>query len=66
LNHEENSEAVVQVINVIGQKAFEEKIPVTDGLLQKEIQLDAAANGFYIVKVMVNNQVYSQPLLISE
>jgi len=59
-NSEEYAEADIQVFNMTGQVVSDETTIVANGVLQKEIQLsDAAADGTYLVKVTVNDHVYS-------
>lgn len=65
LNNDAGGEAIVQVISMVGQVVFSEKLPVVNGALQKEVNLqNAAADEMYFVKVIVNNQVYLQRLVI--
>ncbi|HYV90676.1 MAG TPA: T9SS type A sorting domain-containing protein [Chitinophagales bacterium] len=59
LNNEENEEAVIQVLNMMGQVVYDKTTTVANGVLQKEIQLSDVANGVYLVKVTVNGDVYS-------
>jgi len=63
LDDEENSQAIIQVLNMLGQVVYDETTSIANGALQKEIQLsDAAADGMYLVKVMINDQVFSSQI----
>lgn len=53
-----NTPAIIQVINSLGQIIYNEKTFVMNGLLQKEMQLDNVTAGMYLVKVIVNDQMY--------
>jgi hypothetical protein len=66
---EVNTLATIQVINTLGQVVFHDVSEVLNGLLQKEIQLNDAAAGMYLVKVIINDsrnnrdkQVYSSQI----
>ena len=60
MDQEETAEAKIEVLNMLGQIIISEKAAVDQGKLQKEIQLgDAAANGMYLVKVIINDRVYT-------
>ena len=60
LTNEEDVEAKIEVLNLLGQIIISEKETLDEGKLQKEIQLrDAAAVGMYMVKVTMGNQVYT-------
>jgi N-acetylneuraminic acid mutarotase len=54
-----NAPAIIQVINSLGQIVYAEKVSVASGMLLKEIQVNSLPAGVYLVKVIVNDQVYS-------
>ncbi len=62
IGDEETSEATIQIINLLGQIVDEEKVLITQGLLQKEIQLSDKAEGMYLVKMMVGERVYKSQI----
>jgi len=62
LDDEENSQVIIQVLNMLGQVVYDETTSVTNGALQKEIQLRDAANGMYMVKVTVGDEVFSSQI----
>ncbi len=62
IGDDETSEATIQIINLLGQIVHQEKVLITQGLLQKEIQLSDEAEGMYLVKVMVGDNVYSSQI----
>lgn len=67
LNNEDEGEAIMQVINMFGQVVVSEKLPVVNGLVQKEVQLKGvAADEMYFVKVIMNDQVYLQQVVIQK
>jgi hypothetical protein len=47
------------VINLLGQVVFAESSALLNGKLQKEIKLHDAADGIYLVKVTINEKMYS-------
>lgn len=61
LNSEnEISEAEIEVINALGQVVFSQSSTIRKGKLQAEIQLsDDAAEGMYLVKLIVRDHVYA-------
>ncbi|HYV95451.1 MAG TPA: MopE-related protein [Chitinophagales bacterium] len=60
---DQHSEATVQVMNIIGQKVYDQKFATANGMLLQEIVLDKAAqNGMYLVRVIANDQEYSVQL----
>jgi len=61
-----NAMATVQVINMIGQKIYEENIPVVNGRLQKEISFTNETDGVHFVKVLVNGEQFTSRVLISK
>jgi len=59
LNDEENSQAIIQVLNMLGQMVYDETTSVANGVLQKEIQLSGeAAEGMYLVRVTIKDCLY--------
>ena len=54
-----NDDASVMVTNELGQVVFAEKLSVVKGVLRKEIQLKDASDGMYLVKVTINDRMYS-------
>jgi hypothetical protein len=60
LSDEESSEAKIEVLNLLGQVIISEKATLNRGELQREIQLsDAVAQGMYLVKVTINDKVFT-------
>lgn len=64
LGDDENSKAMVNVINMIGQVVYDETLPVSNGVLRQEIQLKNSTDEMYLVKVIVNDRVYVQQLMV--
>ncbi|HYV92291.1 MAG TPA: MopE-related protein [Chitinophagales bacterium] len=63
-NEEVNDNGSIEVMNLVGQIVYSEKLAVTDGELKKEISLDhSLPGGMYLVKVMMNSKVYSSQLI---
>ena len=63
LSDEENSDAKIEVLNLLGQIIISENAQFEKGKLQREIQLsDAAAEGMYLVKVTINNEVFTSQI----
>lgn len=59
----ENADGKIEVLNLLGQIVISEKTKLEKGKLQREIQQgDAAAEGMYLVKVMINNQVFTSQI----
>jgi len=61
-----NDEATIQVVNMIGQKVYEERKQLADGELQSEIRLENQPEGVYLVRVIVDEHVMTTPLVLSE
>lgn len=61
LDDEETSDAQVQVLNMIGQAVSIDNVQLTidNGRLVKEIHLGDVAEGMYLVKVTVNEKVFT-------
>ncbi|MEO5675778.1 MAG: T9SS type A sorting domain-containing protein [Chitinophagales bacterium] len=63
LNNGLNAEVTVEVLNLLGKKVYSQQVQLLNGMLQKEIQLDeATTEGMYLVKVIINDQVYSSQI----
>jgi len=62
LNDEVTAEGIIEVLNMLGQKMISEKVQMVKGVLQKEIQLSDEADGMYLVKVIINDQVFSSQI----
>ena len=65
LDDEETSQAEVQIINLLGQTISIEsgELKVENGKLVKEIQLNNdAAEGMYLVKVIINNKIFTSQI----
>jgi hypothetical protein len=62
LSSEVASDAEVQLMNLLGQIIYEKRLLVVNGELQQEIQLDDAAAGMYLVKVIINDQVFTSQI----
>jgi hypothetical protein len=56
---EENREAKIEVLNLLGQIIFSENGKVENGKLFREIQLNDAAEGMYLVKVTIDDHMYT-------
>ncbi len=65
-NTPSSGNAVLSIANTLGQIILEEKIPVNDGVISKEIQINDAASGIYFVRVSADDEVFSQQLIISK
>ncbi|HYV94116.1 MAG TPA: MopE-related protein [Chitinophagales bacterium] len=65
-NDASNDDAIVQVTNTLGQIIFDQKIPVTNGELQKEIQLNDAAAGMYYVNVIAGGHQFRTQVAITK
>lgn len=64
LNKEVNGEAVVQIYNTLGKMISVEKTPITNGVLFNEMKLNAnLAAGIYLVRVIVNDEIYQRQLV---
>jgi len=51
--------ATIEVFSEIGQRVYQEIVPMSEGNLHQEVQLqNSALTGIYFVRVVVNNQVY--------
>ncbi len=60
LYDESEGMATLQVYNSLGQVVINENVPVTEGRLMKEINLqEGAARGMYFVNVKFNGQAYN-------
>jgi len=57
-----NTTATIQVINTLGQIMYDKTTWVMNGLLQKEIRLNDVADGMYLVKIIINDQMYSSQI----
>ncbi|HUM46387.1 MAG TPA: MopE-related protein [Chitinophagales bacterium] len=56
--------AMVSVYNSLGQSVLQENVPVTDGLLSKEIQLrNSDAAGLYFVRVVYDGHLFNGQLV---
>jgi hypothetical protein len=55
-----NSEATIQFLNMLGQVLYHETTSVASGMLREEIQFnDTVAEGMYLVKVTINDKVFT-------
>jgi len=54
-----NAIAWVQLINTLGLRLRDEPVPIVNGVVQKEIELQNVAPGIYMVSVTVGNKVYN-------
>jgi hypothetical protein len=55
-----NSEATIQFLNMLGQVVYHETTSVASGMLREEIQFnDTVAEGMYLVKVTINDKVFT-------
>ncbi|MBA2407550.1 MAG: T9SS type A sorting domain-containing protein [Chitinophagales bacterium] len=64
LKAEDNGEAIIQVINMLGQVIYAEKATVIDGTLKTIINIDNINKaGMYHVNVIVNDNLYSRQFL---
>ena len=59
INTKENSEATIEVINQLGQVVWKKTGEVTNGKLNKEIRMYDTATGIYLVRVILNEKVFS-------
>ncbi|MEO5674894.1 MAG: T9SS type A sorting domain-containing protein [Chitinophagales bacterium] len=60
LNVELNAEVTLEVLNMLGEKVYSQQVQLVKGVLQKEIQLDEAnIDGMYLVKVIINDQLFT-------
>jgi hypothetical protein len=60
MGEEENAEATMQILNLLGQVMYYETTSVASGMLREEIQFnDAVAQGMYLVKVTINDKVFT-------
>ncbi|HYV92290.1 MAG TPA: T9SS type A sorting domain-containing protein [Chitinophagales bacterium] len=63
-NEEANEPATIEVIDLLGQIIYSKNISVMHDELKKEISLDnPLPDGMYLVRVTLNDQVYSRQLL---
>lgn len=59
INSAENHANVgVQIVNAAGQVVYTNALNINSGLNATEIDLNALADGIYVVKVMVNEKIY--------
>ncbi len=65
-SNSEESTGILQVIDMMGRIVYEQKITAIKGVFQQEIQLNDAADGMYLVKVIVSDRVYTKQLVISK
>jgi hypothetical protein len=59
LSDEENAEAKIEVLNMLGQKIYSQQVQIVKGELQREIQLSGAADGMYLVKVTDGQKIFT-------
>jgi hypothetical protein len=56
--------AVLEIVNPLGQVVVHERVPIAEGSMLKEIHLgDDVAAGTYLVKVMVNEQLFMKQVV---
>jgi hypothetical protein len=59
------TEAIIQVVNLMGQHVYEATVPAFEGKVQKELSLDASyASELYLVRVIMNDEVFTGRLVI--
>ncbi|HYV93603.1 MAG TPA: sulfatase-like hydrolase/transferase [Chitinophagales bacterium] len=52
--------ATIEIFSEIGQRIYKEIVPISEGTLHQEVQLQSEAiAGIYLVKVAVNDRVYT-------
>ncbi|MBK9730536.1 MAG: T9SS type A sorting domain-containing protein [Chitinophagaceae bacterium] len=67
LNEEDNADAKIEVIGLLGQIVYTEKAAVEKGKLQKEIQLSpSTARGMYLVKVTTGDEVHTTKIHLTK
>jgi phage terminase large subunit-like protein len=64
LQEQAEGEALIQIINMIGQVIYTERSMLTNGTLRTVIHLDKNTHsGMYMVNVMVNDELYSRQFM---
>lgn len=54
----------VELYDATGRRALDTTLPVTDGQVNVELELDHAAQGFYVMKVHEGDRVYSECVVV--
>jgi hypothetical protein len=64
LNNNQTGSAMMQVFNAIGQSVYGKMVPVTDGKLLEEIQLDENdAAGLYFIRIVMDDKAYKGQII---
>jgi hypothetical protein len=59
-----NTNAKIELVNIIGQTVSTENATVSNGVLQKNISISSTlSSGMYMVKVVANNKTYLAKLI---
>ena len=66
LQNEPNTEAKIEVINLLGQVVYAKTTAMLKGKLEEAIKLSDEADGLYLVRVMVNEQLYSRRIVLDK
>ena len=49
---------------MVGQIVYKEKTMVVDNVLKKEISLESLPGGLYLVRLMVDDQIFADEIII--
>ena len=63
LNSDLNAEAQIEVINLLGQVMYNKTSALLKGKLVEAIKMNEVADGVYLVRVMVDDQVYCKQIV---
>ncbi|MBK6484000.1 MAG: hypothetical protein IPG01_12920 [Chitinophagaceae bacterium] len=64
LREDLNTVASIRIVSPIGLRVLEDKVPVVNGLLRKEFEIENVATGVYGVIVTIGNEVWSEKVVI--
>jgi hypothetical protein len=64
LSNNINTNAKIQLVNIVGQTVSSENVNVTNGLLQKSVTISSwISSRIYMIKIVVNNKTYLSKLI---
>jgi hypothetical protein len=66
LNPNEKSMVRISVMDLLGQKVFEEKVSFEQGTQTEMIDLNILENGLYILKLESGNKVYNEKIILDK
>lgn len=64
LNSSKNTEAKIQIVNMLGQNIYSQHTVLNTGNNQKTIDISNLKSGFYLVNIQVENSIQTKKLIV--